>query len=152
MFKAKTVAFFLLGAAITSSGAGSARADGFFHRREPVGWHGRYWRGGPWRGGYWHHGYHDGRLGWWWVLGGAWTFFPRPVYPYPYYYAAPPAVIVQTPPPPPGPPMVMSQAQSWYYCPNPPGYYPYVQACPAGWTPVPATAAPAPPASEMPSQ
>jgi hypothetical protein len=36
-----------------------------------------------WRGGHWAHEHHDGRLGWWWVAGDDWFFYPDPVYPYP---------------------------------------------------------------------
>jgi hypothetical protein len=46
-----------------------------------------------WRGGHWRHGNHDGRYGWWWVVGGIWYFYPTPIYPYPAPKApaAPPA-------------------------------------------------------------
>ncbi|PWC34992.1 hypothetical protein TSO221_30725 [Azospirillum sp. TSO22-1] len=77
-----------------------------------------------WRDGRWYHGPHDGRRGWWWIVGGVWYYYPQPVYPYPDPYLPPMA------PPPPGP--------SYYYCPNPPGYYPYVPECPAGWRVMPA--------------
>ncbi|WP_448191605.1 hypothetical protein [Azospirillum sp. sgz301742] len=77
-----------------------------------------------WRGGRWYHGHHDGRRGWWWIVGGVWYFYPVPVYPYPDPYLPPVA------PPPPQP--------SYYYCPSPPGYYPYVPECPTGWRAVPA--------------
>lgn len=89
-----------------------------------------------WRGGRWQHGSHAGRLGWWWVVGGAWYFYPLPVYPYPNPWEPPPVEYV-TPPvgsPPPPPP-----AQYWYYCESSQGYYPYVPTCPGGWTQVPAT-------------
>lgn len=36
-----------------------------------------------WRAGHWRHGNHDGRHGWWWVVGGIWYFYPTPIYPYP---------------------------------------------------------------------
>jgi len=64
---------------------------------------------GRWRAGHWHHGFHDGQLGWWWVVGDGWYYYPSAVYPYPQY---------------------------WYYCPSAGAYYPYVSACPEGWTPV----------------
>ena len=86
-----------------------------------------------WRGGRWHHGRHDGRIGWWWIVGGLWYFYPVRVAPYPDPYQ-PPVVVV---PPPPAPP------QYWYYCTNPAGYYPYVAQCAANWERVLATA-PAP--------
>jgi hypothetical protein len=79
-----------------------------------------------WRSGRWFRGHHDGRIGWWWIAGGAWYFYPAPVYPYPDPYLPPGAVAA---PPAPRP--------TYYYCDNPPGYYPYVQACPIPWRPVP---------------
>jgi hypothetical protein len=80
-----------------------------------------------WRGGHWFHGDHFGRLGWWWIVGGAWYFYPAPVYPYPDPYV-PPAVVTQAPPP-----LTQSPPQYWYYCPSVKGYYPYVAECPEGW-------------------
>lgn len=101
------------------------------------GWHGNIerfhehdWQ--VWRGGRWQHGLHAGRVGWWWVVGGVWYFYPTPVYPYPnpweppVEYVAPPAAL---PPP----------TQYWYYCESAKGYYPYVSTCPGGWKQVPAT-------------
>ena len=109
-------------------------------RAKPPAWRGDIHRFGDhdwhvWRGGRWVHGRHDGRLGYWWVVGSVWYFYPAPVYPYPNPYEPPPAVIV-TPPaatPPPPPP-----AQYWYYCEAAKGYYPYVPTCPGGWQAVPA--------------
>lgn len=97
-----------------------------FHEHD---WH-------TWRGGRWAHVRHDGRLGWWWVVGGSWYFYPSPVYPYPNPWEPPPAVIVSppvgvAPPPPP--------TQYWYYCEASRSYYPYVPICPGGWQQVPAT-------------
>ena len=80
-----------------------------------------------WRTGRWYHGRHDGRPGWWWVLGNAWYYYPQPVYPYPDPYQPPVAVA-----PPPGPPR-----QLYYYCPRPRGYYPYVATCRVPWRAVP---------------
>lgn len=101
-----------------------------------------------WRNGYWHHGWHDGRIGWWWIAGGGWYFYPQPIYPYPDPYT-PPVVIVQqqpvapaAPPAPVGPP----PTQYWYYCDSPKGYYPYVPTCQTAWQPVPATPPAAAPA------
>ncbi len=87
-----------------------------------------------WRGGHWVHGRHGGRLGWWWVVGGAWYFYPAPVYPYPNPYVPP--VVVATPPPPDASP------QYWYYCRSASAYYPYVTSCPEGWMQVVPQAAP----------
>jgi len=91
---------------------------------------------GIWRGGHWVHGPHDGRMGWWWVAGGAWYFYPAPVYPYPSPWE-PPAVELVSPPPNPAPP----PTQFWYYCAASKSYYPYVATCPAGWKQVPASPA-----------
>jgi hypothetical protein len=90
---------------------------------------------GLWRAGRWQHGYHGGRLGWWWIAGGVWYFYPYPVYPYPDPFvppvvAAPPAPGVVPPPPTPS---------NWYYCNSARNYYPYVPSCPEGWQPMPAT-------------
>lgn len=87
-----------------------------------------------WRSGAWHHGRHGGRLGWWWVVGGIWYFYPEPIYPYPDPYI-PYAVIQQAP----QTPAVPAPAQSWYYCESSKEYYPYVSSCPDGWKAVPAT-------------
>lgn len=87
-----------------------------------------------WRGGHWVHGPHDGRLGWWWVIGTLWFFYPEPIYPYPNPYI-PPIVA----PPPSAPP------QYWYFCEESNNYYPYVQQCPGGWKLIPATPATPPP-------
>jgi hypothetical protein len=87
-----------------------------------------------WRGGRWQHARHGGRLGWWWVVGGVWYFYPAPVYPYPNPYEPPPAVVVAPPADAPPPP-----TQFWYY-------YPYAPSCAGGWRQVPAT----PPVPEAP--
>jgi hypothetical protein len=122
------------------------------------GWHGdiRYFDSRDmhhWRSGYWHHGSHSGRIGWWWVIGGAWYFYPQPVYPYPDPYRPPVVVVEQAPPPVvvqvPAPAPVLAQPaapvvpapQFWYYCDAAKAYYPYVATCPSGWQTVPATPA-----------
>ena len=87
-----------------------------------------------WRSGRWYHGHHDGRVGWWWIVGTLWYFYPRPIYPSPDPYL-PPTVIVQPSPPP-------SRYDVWYYCDSARAYYPYVQSCPGGWRMVPANPAP----------
>lgn len=94
-----------------------------------------------WRGGHWAHQVHGGRMGWWWVVGGAWYFYPSPVYPYPSPWEPPPAVIV-TPPAgavPPAPP-----TPYWYLCEAAGTYYPYTATCPGGWKQVPAVPGDAP--------
>lgn len=101
-----------------------------------------------WRSGAWRHGSHGGRVGWWWVAGGMWYFYPQPVYPYPDPYRPPVIVVEQAPQPvvvpiQPAPqvaPVVTPPAiQFWYYCEAAGAYYPYVATCPSGWKTVPAT-------------
>jgi hypothetical protein len=106
-----------------------------------------------WSAGRWVHDYHNGRLGWWWVTGGIFYYYPEPIYPYPTYV---PEVVVSAPPPYPpydappsydaAPPYGAAPAApppqaaaSWYYCDNPQGYYPYVQNCSVQWRAVPST-------------
>lgn len=103
-----------------------------------------------WRGGHWIHGHHEGRRGWWWVVGGIWYFYAAPVYPYPDPYVPPVVVVPQAPQqapvvvapqaPPPAPqasPSQPAQTQYWYYCDASKNYYPYVTTCATGWKPVP---------------
>jgi hypothetical protein len=90
---------------------------------------------GVWRGGGWRHDWHDGRYGWWWLVGPDWFFYPQPIYPYPDPYL-PSGVAL---PPAPAPAGGAPPAQYWYYCDNPAGYYPYVASCTTAWRPVPAT-------------
>lgn len=78
-----------------------------------------------WRGGHWVHSRYHGRLGWWWVVGGVWYFYPAPVYPYPNPYVPP--MVAGAPPPP------QAAPQYWYYCPSVKAYYPYITTCPEGW-------------------
>jgi hypothetical protein len=122
-------------------------------------WHGdiRYFHvhdQGLWRRGHWWHGWHGGAVGWWWLAGGAWYAFNRPVYPYPDPYIPstviieqpapqPAPVVVAAPAPPPAPQPVV-QAPTWYYCKTAKAYYPYVSVCAEGWTAVPATPPPPP--------
>ncbi len=76
-----------------------------------------------WQHGRWIRGRHDGREGWWWVVGPTWYYYPQPVYPYPSPYV---------------PPVVAPTANAWYYCPPSGAYYPYVATCPVPWQVVPA--------------
>jgi hypothetical protein len=92
---------------------------------------------GVWRGGHWVRQRHDGRLGWWWVAGGMWYFYPSPVYPYPNPWEPSPAAVLVSPPVPVAPP----PTQYWYYCEPAKAYYPYVATCPAPWQQVAATPA-----------
>ncbi len=88
-----------------------------------------------WPHGRWHHDWHDGRYGWWWVVGGAWYFYPAPVYPHPDPYTPPGVAVVPS-------------AQYAYYCGNPAGYYPAVAQCAMPWQLVSLTT-PAPVAAPM---
>lgn len=105
---------------------------------------------GRWRGGRWRQEWHNGRFGWWWMVGGVWYFYERPVYPYPLVvpevtYVEPPVaapVVVVPAMPAPPPPVAVAPAgpppqQFWYYCDNPPGYYPYVATCNGNYREVP---------------
>lgn len=47
-----------------------------------------------WRGGAWRHERYQGRLGWWWVVGGMRYFYAQPVYPYPQVV---PSVVFEVP-------------------------------------------------------
>ena len=75
-----------------------------------------------WRGGRWRHSHHDGRFGWWWVVGGLWYFYPEPVYPYPDPFV--PGTVDYG---------AVGSGQYWYYCESAGQYYPYVTYCPEGW-------------------
>jgi hypothetical protein len=133
-FRRASMAGLILATAFAALAAGTAFAQpheawhGDIHNFHEHDW-------GVWRGGHWYHGGHGGRMGWWWVVGGTFYFYPAPVYPYPSPWE-PPAVELVTPPvgsaPPPPP------TQYWYYCPPAKSYYPYVPTCPGGWQQVPA--------------
>ena len=71
---------------------------------------------GSWNGGQWRHLSHNGRLGWWWVVGPDWYYYNTPIYPYPDLYT------------PPGLPFGW-----WYWCDTYQDYYPYVTTCPVPW-------------------
>jgi hypothetical protein len=108
-----------------------------------------------WGEGRWQHSWHNGRLGWWWVLGPSWYYYPRP-------YVQPQTVIIQPAAPvqPPlyAPPVETAPAmtappvaqaapppvQTMYYCKSTERYYPETMTCPLGWTPVTPGAPPAP--------
>jgi hypothetical protein len=57
-----------------------------------------------------------GRVGWWWIVGPDWDWYPAAVYPYPDPYT----------------PSDMASGY-WYWCDAYQQYYPYVGACPSGW-------------------
>ena len=47
---------------------------------EPHTFHGRVYHGrSAWEQGQWHHVTRNGRLGWWWDVGGAWYFYPEAI-------------------------------------------------------------------------
>jgi hypothetical protein len=71
-----------------------------------------------WRGGRWSHQTWGGRYGWFWVAGGAYTYYAAPVYPYPAYVE---------------PVYTATAVEPWYFCQSANAYYPYVSACPEGW-------------------
>lgn len=105
-----------------SAGAGHwGGADGGWHGHG--GWPGdiHHFDVGYWHGGHWWHGEYGSRLGWWWIVGPDWYWYPAPVYPYPDPYLPPGAV-----------------AGFWYWCDFYHRYYPFVGACPTGWRAVPA--------------
>ena len=106
-----------------------------------------------WRGGGWRHEWYQGRLGWWWTVGGMWYFFDAPIYPYP--EVVPEVVFeaqvdveqpVEQPAEEPQPPLrIKPQPQQYrYWCDNPRGYYPEVPSCPSGWRQVPVSPPPPP--------
>jgi hypothetical protein len=83
---------------------------------------------GHWRHGRWWHGRRHGRVGWWWLAGGIWYWYPAAVYPYPSEISAT-AVYDYAP--------EGKSDESWYYCEDPEGYYPYVKTCNGEWKAVP---------------
>lgn len=89
-----------------------------------------------WREGSWYNGRHEGRHGWWWIVGDKRFFFATPVYPVPPYPYD--ADTVRPIPPVPEPPPVVNTRQEWYFCEASNQYYPYVSRCPSGWRVVPA--------------
>lgn len=89
-----------------------------------------HWRGGFvrddidwWRRGHWEHSHHNGRWGWWWVLGGLWYFYDAPVYPYPVINVPPNITIYPN----------ESVENVRYYCPTSGNYYPYSAVCTVPW-------------------
>ena len=132
----------LAGVTIVTAGAQSYDRHDRRDDRRPRAHDERRWQGdirhfrdhdfARWRTGHWYHGRYGGRLGWWWLVGGAYYWYPSPIYPYPDPYTPP--VVVTQPAPAPQP--------MWYYCDSARAYYPYVAECPGGWRAVPATPAP----------
>jgi mono/diheme cytochrome c family protein len=78
-----------------------------------------------WQAGEWRHEGHNGHAGWWWVVGGAWYFYPEPIYPYPRYVSDYTYPL----------PRIVSNYR--YYCTDPPGFYPEVKECYDPWELIP---------------
>lgn len=117
----RSIVFGVAAALVAGAAALPAAADDWHDRDRDHDWHGRHEHhehDRDWRRGAWWHGNHHGRVGWWWIVGDTWNYYPVPVYPYPDPYAAPPPV--------------------YYWCDNPRGYYPAVPACARPWRIVPA--------------
>lgn len=89
------------------------------------------------RGGRWVHDRHDGRLGWWWIVGPSWYYYPRP-----YAVTAPQTVIIQQPIQAQpqqvvieqGAPQAAAPSPVLYYCKSTETYYPDTMTCPGGWS------------------
>ena len=111
------------------------------------GWHGDFHPHDidRWHGGHWYHGVWGDRLGWYWIIGSTYYYYPTPVYPYPDPYIPSEVMVQQTVPsvpvatPAPAPAPAPQTSAVWYYCEASKTYYPYVKECPAGWKTVPAT-------------
>lgn len=85
-------------------------------------------------GGRWVHDRHDGRLGWWWIVGPSWYYYPRP-----YAITTPQTVIIQQPAQPQqvvvqAAPQVAAPSPVLYYCQSTGTYYPDTMTCPGGWS------------------
>ncbi len=92
-----------------------------------------------WEGGRWRHEMHNGRLGWWWDVGGAWYFYPQPMEGPPTYVSD--VEVMDDAVGPDGPPPVAAG-----YPPSPPPAY----AAPnAAYAPPPAPPPPDPAASAV---
>jgi hypothetical protein len=146
IMKARILVGTVIAVSLLSVASAQAQPRGEHRERE---WHGGDMRHfhdrdfGRWRGGHWYRGHYGGRLGWWWIVGGVYYWYPQPIYPYPDPYVPPvvvrPPVVVAPQPAPPPQAAPRQPANTWYYCESAKGYYPYVPECPGGWRPVPAT-------------
>lgn len=118
--------------------ATSAQADPWYHHDHPRDFH--HYDQHVWMGGNWYHGNYMGRVGWYWIVGSTYYYYPEPVYPYPNPYI-PPTIVVQPTPAPQQPIKLESQPQQpiWYFCESANGYYPYVSECNGEWKTIPAT-------------
>ncbi|MGZ3699184.1 MAG: hypothetical protein ACXWPM_10610 [Bdellovibrionota bacterium] len=132
------VSAFLFIIATGTLGASAAHADEHWGRRRP----------GPrieprmeWGHGRWIHDRHNGRLGWWWIVGNSWFFYDRPhsfvqVVPPPVVVEQAPPVVIQQQPLPPAvaPPIAPPASPVLYYCKATGTHYPETMSCPGGWT------------------
>lgn len=92
----------------------------------------QHWRGNfhqddnrMWNQGRWARTSHDGKLGWWWIVGSQWYLYNQPVYPYPVMSV---------------PPVIYNSYHNKriphnvrYYCATSRSYYPYVTYCSGSW-------------------
>jgi hypothetical protein len=99
-------------------GGGAHFSDGHGGWAAHPGWHGniQHFNSSYWQGGHLWHGTYQNRLGWSWIVGPDWYWYPNAVYPYPNPYT-PPDI----------------QEGYWYWCDAYQHYYPYIGACPSGW-------------------
>lgn len=104
--------------ACAHSGGGGHFADGHGGWAMHPGWQGniQHFNSSYWHGGHWWHGAYENRLGWWWIVGPDWYWYPSAVYPYPNPFT----------------PSEMPEGY-WYWCDAYQQFYPYVGACPSGW-------------------
>jgi hypothetical protein len=116
-----------------------ARHPGFARR----GFGGHFYRGAlAWDRGAWRHEMRNGRYGWWWDVGGAWYFYPQPVYPYPTVISD--VEVLEDPAMADAPPLDEGAPAGAYAAPPdapPPGAYP---PPPVVVAPAPVVVAPAP--------
>src|ERR1700726_4747465 len=81
-------------------------------------YHGRL----AWAGGQWRHEMRNGRDGWWWDVGGAWYFYPKPMEGRPTYVSD--LEVVDEVPGPDGPPVAAGYPPPQGYPPPPAAYAP----------------------------
>jgi hypothetical protein len=86
-----------------------------------------------WRGGHWRHALYDGRLGWYYEVGGVWYPYEAPILPYPTTVA--PLVYDDDAPDAVSPPVAPLPALPHvaYHCASPQGFYPTLAACDTEW-------------------
>ena len=84
----------------------------------PQTFQGRIYRGQiAWRNGRWRQAERDGRLGWWWDVGGVWYFYPEQTEGPPDYVSD--VVVADDAPAAPAPPLPPPQPkQAFYYHPG----------------------------------